>query len=435
MRAIIENPTEVGQPAETRAAIWRALALLEPNQIAVLHMFSRQDERMCLGELAALGALRLATRAAPTLRATASVLWPDGQADVAADTPVCQYTVTQFVRALQALRDAMTRRCYSEALVSYCQELERRGGLLLFYTWPESVCDCAPLRQPVTGGAAAPQQQHQYAPSDQLRQLVWCSFTGIYRRLLQGGAYMEMRYIGAVTAEEMAALRGLHDWFTRRAAGMISDESSVVLRRLYPQTQLRPGDAEIVRFTRRGMMPNAAGVLQYASEPGRMAAIMSQAEVPLALALRHGLPTLKLGAPEPVEVGLCMAELLDVLTRECGRAAFGLSFCISEPDLRTDPDSVREHAYSYPVVAQVFNHWQILYRDVMFVYNSFLRALYAWLHTMCELAAQPDCDALVRMAISDTTGQTAYDELQSIIRPTTGGAGQVSVQSDGRVVL
>lgn len=403
-----------------RRALWRAIALTDPDTLARVHLgVLPGKERICLGELAALAALRLAlliwddTSAAAT--ATASTLWmPD--ADVSAQTPVAQYSTLTLMRALQVLREEFTRCTLSNELVQYCEALEARAAALLFFTWPDAVHDSLDLCVPTdeTNDQRTPMM---FRANAALLEIVWCSFSGIYRRVLHGAALMSMGEAWPISDPEQRGLARLHDWFLRKAGEMMADESSMVLKRIYPRLQLRPGDIELFRLRHHGIMPDIAGVLQEVCEMGRMADIMRESELPISVVLQRVLPAVRPGEPEDPLASLAMYDLLDVVTRESGSAAFGLAFAAPETKVLDDPDSVHRLSYSVPMVLQVFNHWQFARNGTLYMLNSFLRALYAWLSAVHDIQEERRGAELTGDVVDLVHQQTsAYFELQALVR-------------------
>jgi hypothetical protein len=401
---------------DLRRALWRAIALTDPDVLARVHLgVLPSRERICLGELTALAAFRLALllHASAGDDRTASTLWTQ-DVDVAAQTPVSVYSTLTMVRALQVLRQEMTRCTLSSELVQYCEALEARAAALLFFAWPAAVHDSVEL---CTLATRVNEQAVLFRANETLLEIVWCSFSGVYRRVLQGASFMPLGEVWPVSDAEALALVRLRDWFSKKAGEMMADESSLVLKHVYPRLQLRPGDIELQRLRRRGIMPDISGILQEVCEPGRMADIMRESELPISLVLQRVLPSVEPGAPEAPLASLSMYDLLDVSTRECGAAAFGMAFAAPETTVLADPDSVQRLSHHQPMMVQVFNHWQFVRNGRLYMLNSFLRSLYTWLHSVLEMhEARQDAGGIVGDVVDLVQQQTgAYYELQALI--------------------
>lgn len=383
---------QIDNPFAMRTRIWRALALSSVDSVARIHYGPHMhQQKMCIGHLLSLAALRLSLKACNAEERTASQIGCPFL-EVAPAISLSDYTVTNVVAALQVLREETTRCCFSMALVAYCEALEARCAALIFYTWPEQVHDLVKMRRDAEGGG--------FRCCKEFVHIVWCSLLGIYRRFLHACAIIPPTPdVAPISDSEHEGYEKLRQWFLARAKAMITDEPSRMLQFVYPASQLRPGDVELTRLKCRGIMPTTIGVMQATLEPGRMAAIISEKELPLGTILQRDLDSVEAGKPEPMQVGLCMCELLDVLTRDVGAAAFCKAFAFHEQLLAQNPDYIYRLCIDRPLMVQVFNHWQFAYRGQLYMLNSFLRSLYMWL----DVCWKTDYGDLLRVVQQDGT--------------------------------
>jgi len=380
LRALVAGSEPVRQPDGVRRALWRALALLDSGALTCRHTTSGGDAQMRLGELCGLAAMRTALRC-PASALSCSALWR-GDSDVTADRrPVAQYTASDALSALRVLRNDMTECTLDEGLYQYCVALERRLAELIFYTHPARVHDAIDYRVTVD---RAPDT---YRGSQALLDVAWACLRGIYARILEAGALLHAAPEPAPDDAERAALGRLWALLRAAAGALSSDEVSTALKRHYVAQQLRPGDVELYRLAHRGIMPNAEGVMQAVSEPARMAAAMEAATLTVPRAIERHAEQFEPGAPEPQLLSLALFDMLCIGTGMTA-VGFGAGLAFAEQEVRADPDRLLRMSHTRPLLAQMFNHWQLVVRGRVVRYNSLLRSLYHWL-----VAVRSEADA------------------------------------------
>jgi hypothetical protein len=370
--------------AITREELWSAICAVEPEALATEHFSPSGVGKMCVGEIGAVAALRLVlldqARCAQVLTHTATQLYC-ANADVAPMTAVGRYTVGQFIFALQVLRALCTTCCYSQRLVNYCFALECRAAQLLLYEWQGSVHTLLDLRAPSTTPG-------MFRPNRDMQTIVWTTFCGLNRKLIRAPA--DVQFVEAapqpLTPAQLRVLGAMRDWMLHKCAQLSTESCASSLAACYSTLSLQPGDRELSRFMNKDPVSSSLYVCARIKDGPEIEKINVMRGLSVKDVLEQQLPAYKLGEPDSLEAGLCLYELLDVLSRSIGcqdADAFASRFCAPEPVFRERMDDVLQFSLYYPMLVQVFNHWQVLYQRKVYVTNSFFKALYLFLNT-CE---------------------------------------------------
>jgi len=352
----------------TRETLWAALCRQPPwVSCAVVH---NGGGRFCMAELLGMAALRLTF-----LQARAQQRSPHPppalELNAAPGVAVADYTMEQYMAALQLLRAALPRALYSEALLAHCYELELRGATLLANEWPESVLNLPRLRTLVHGAA--------YTANTIFATTVWCVFRGVNRWLLVLPVPLPVTVLG----RELCPLRMLgafKEFFLRAAKATRSTSSSYVLAACYATLCLRPGDVEICRHARLVAVDEALQICAALHSAAAMESLSKALRSSAAELLVERLPAVTPGCAEPTEVALCLAEMLDNATRAMGlpdRRCFVPRYCAIHPAAQLYHDELaRLAALGPPLLVQLSNHWQVWTAEGVQQTNSFLWALH-----------------------------------------------------------
>jgi hypothetical protein len=378
-----QQPDEPAQAwaADCDLALWRALALSSTEDIAYRFRSSglTGDEDLCIGELVSMAAFRLSTRSEDARRLaahTATQLWKPA-VDVAPDVAVGCYTASEMSGALLLLRKAVCACAYSDHINHYIGALTRRAAELVLLRWPAQVHDAPLLRKAVPGQPQAFECAQEFVVD------LWTTLSAVYRRVLFavsiGLRRQEMPPPDAAEARKLEALKA---FLLQRVETLKLHQPAAIMKNVYPETQLRPGDTERVRASTQEIMPRPLGIINATSEPARMQRIASAAERALGATILEELRPFAAGQTEPPVLGLCLCELVEILSNGCGQSSFARAFSVTEPEMFHNGDSIAATLAAVrdrPIVVQVFNHWQVAYLSTLYVYNSFLRALLDWL--------------------------------------------------------
>lgn len=419
MTSIIQSGTapDFDIPEDYDLQLWRALALCSVDEIAYcFKSMSLSNDELCLGQLVSLAALRLVLQsasAAELARQTATKLWKS-TVDPAHDVAVALYTASEMSDALMLLRKECVVCTYCNQISLYLGALAYRAAELVTMRWPDAVHDKPALRTEVQPGV--------FECSSLFVSQMWTTLSAMYRRVLHATATgLQPQAVEKPSAEEQRDLDKLKAFLLERVRKLKLHKVAYVVRSAYAETQLRPGDMEMTRHTSQEIMPRPLGIIKSTSEPARMEKIASAGETPLGTTLLAELPALVPGSPESALLSLCLCELMEVLSNSCGQASFGSAFAVVEPDIFRTGSSLQATIAATddrPVVLQVFNHWQLGYRSKLYMYNSFLRALLAWLRMVrAEYESGKPERLQDHIGLAFISQQSIYNELIKALAP------------------
>lgn len=361
--------------ADARAQLWRALIQLPSETLSAQYVSAAptgSTHGVCLGELGALAALRmvwLLARHQPAL-ATHTVTAIQWTGDTS--RPVLASSMGEIADALQTTRTAFIEQPYSDELVGLVELLEMAAARLLFESGTRGLFDLDDtLCRPV------PRADGEWIATPAFLQMVWPTLLGFQRFLGEARCLMPKNIDQPLRHPEAAAR--LRQWLRCRADEVVYSDASPTLKRLLMRCHLRPGDRELYRL--QHPMTTASDLAIVAASMGntRMADINGRMHLSPSACIRRDLYE----AVETTELGLCIYDLLDMLTRGSPGCEWALHYARIDVDMAVDAvEHVQRCSDVCPFVVRLFNGWQLVYAGAVHWFNSSIDAIVAWLRVL-----------------------------------------------------
>jgi hypothetical protein len=345
------GPDDDGSAPDARSALWTALAQVASNTLSAQNVPADSDRPVCVGELGALAALRMTW-----LRLV----------------PLPPLAMSALVRRLQVLRTAFMEEAYTPALLDTVEELECAVARMLYESGTRTLFDLDP---PLCRRVRADDDTEWTAGAEFVR-LAWPPLVGFHRRLLHTRCLLPENDDAPVVDE--AACARLRLWLLRRAEQTVYRDPSPSLLRLLVRAHMRPGDRELYRLQHPAVTTSDAGIVAASLGDTRMSDINRRAGLSPSACIRAQLPA----APptESLELGLCIHDFLGMVTQGIPGGAWAEYY--SQTELELDADRMQRLTIDYPMVVQVFNHWQLADNGVLSWYNCAVAAIAEWLRCL-----------------------------------------------------
>ena len=395
-----------------RIRVWTALAMVDSETLSAQNYapHAKQSPAVCLGELCFMAALRL-TWLHTTQRldqgsiATLPFCARHRLSCADASRPIIDYSVSELIACVQAMRTGFTQLPFHSNLVELVELCEMTCARLVFETGTRDIFDLplAPI------GPCCEVASGEYATTGEFYSMMWPSFVGFHRRLL-------VRRLLPTNVDnppvDHEAMRRLCDWIQRKSKEVVYQDASPSLKRYYVRMHLRPGDREIHQMQRPGVTTSEPGVVSETLADARMAQINPRTNMSPADCIAKMLPEWSYHAqPEPMELGFCLYDFLEMVTQ--GSPGCSWNAYYARPELAVSADEVQRLTRERPMVVQLFSHWQVVYANKVYWFNSAVASITFWLFLMARVQSG---DAHTESAEFHTAAQNSlYRELVDVV--------------------
>jgi hypothetical protein len=359
------------RPRESRAEFWAAICNLDPILSARKH--HSINGLFCLAEVMSLAALRLTFLFGRSPDKTATDLY-NNSVDVAPTKFVSHYSQAEYISALQRLRAVFITTVYSQRLLTYSYALEIRGAELIFQQWSESTLCLPKFRMPVAESTIF------YETNDVFNTLVWTTFCGINTAFLRIPDQLQFIDMPPPSDETLQTIERVKTWLLEKAGAIDDPTPSTALRAHFAALCIRPGDIQSARF--RGKITSDVPLYVCAERQSiaEMGRINEVPRTPFHVIILQQLPKLKpCVEQESAELGLALADMIDMFLKNTD---FFAKYCAPHLVVQRRWPMVRALGKRWPVLVQVFHHWQLLANDQIYVTNSFMWAFSCFLGTI-----------------------------------------------------
>lgn len=359
-----------------REQLWRALVLVPSDTLSAQNMHSGHsgpNHAVCLGELGVLSVLRLSWLLARHQPAFAehrvrAIRWTGDT-----ERPVLASSMGELVDALQTTRTAFIEHHYSAELVGLVELLEMTAARLLFETGTRGLFDMgSTLCRP------APRSDGEWMATPAFLQMVWPTLLGFQRCLLEARCLMPTNVDDP--PRDAAASARMRQWLLCRADEISYSDAAPTLKRLLVRCFLRPGDRELYRLQNPVITASDTAIVAASVGTTRMADINRRVHLSPSACIRAQLAT---GAAESVELGLCIYDLLDMLTRGMPGCEWAQHYARIDIEMHNeDIDELQRCSDVCPFVVRLFNGWQAVHDGAVHWFNSSVDAIVFWLRVL-----------------------------------------------------
>lgn len=335
--------------------------------------------------------------------------------------PILDYSMVDLMTAIRQVRHAFTDCVYSPELLTYVELLELCASRFANMSGTLGMFDAREFRveEPVAEDEArfgAGAHRVLYSASGVFLDVMWPNFLGMHRRVIYRRAILEL----CVDDDNLNIAQGMRDaeiirdFILKLCQTFSFSDTSPTLKRCLLVTYLRPGEREFNALIEPGSTRSDAGLVSQSLGPARVVNIQANsrytpvAGIKLYYAPGSGTanPTLSNGAPstsssaaaafpesdldedpllaryEPIPFGYCIHDFLKMSTDASPGAGWAQYYARCEIDIDADPSNLQRLSNKYPMVCQLFNAWQLVYRGVIYWFNSLTMSLAAWLRLL-----------------------------------------------------
>lgn len=377
--------------SEARAMLWREVVLTSPTTLASLHYRVLNEDTatgagggvVCFGELVFLATLRvtwLMTHDRPastrTVADLASLPPTIVSAALRSARPIEEFSLAELMETLQTLRTAFVELPFSEDLVDLVEMLEVCAARMVFETATADILDLEP---PLVRHCGVDPSDDEFAITGETLRMLWPSFVGFHRRLIETRCLVGEN-VDSPPPRHADRLRRARAWFIERAASDTCREASVTLRRAFVTMHMRPGDRELHRLQFPQVTTSDAGVVARSLGDTRMSDVNKRAGLSPAVCVREQLSPDGGAETESLELGVCLYDILETWTQ--GAPGCSWAHHYARVEVLMDVDEVQRTSRDYPLVVQLFNAWQVVFRDRVYWHNSAVASVVHWLEMM-----------------------------------------------------
>ena len=284
--------------------------------------------------------------------------------------PIVDYSMAEVIECVQSLRWAFVTAPYHNELVELVELLEIACARLLHTLGNTNLFDL-PMRCPVAG------RPGMFCAAQQFCKMMWPCFLGMHRRLFTARTVGRPVDSPPVDRAQRERLR------LRLLAFSLEinyrDASPSLGVHLVPM-HMQPGARELYQMRNTG--PDVSDRTIVGDEMGDtiVADLNRRSRFAPSTCLREQLlPDLTLESPE---LQLCLHDVFVMcssLYPGCDWAAHYSRF------ERVIDDDVQREQRMHPIVVHLFNHWQLMYNDRVYFFNSFVDSLWFWLCLMRQI--------------------------------------------------
>jgi len=384
------NPwdTTIDDLRKGRDEAWTALGMVASETLSAQNYapIGKQAAPVCLGTLCFMSVMRITwliamqqDRGHEDTTSLAQLLFCARHRLSCADPdrPLLTYSMSELVACVQALRNAFIQLPFHAELNTLIDLCEVVCARMLFETGTCQVFDIADNSLRTAHG------DNEYSATNEFICMMWPSFVGFRRRLLVRRLFPTNVDQPAVDRDAMSRLCA---WLQAKSNEIVYQNASPSLKRVFVRMHMRPGDREISQMQRPGVTLSDAGVVADTLAESRMAQINPRVNLSPTECIRLHLGEWSYdGPPEPLELGICIHDFMDMITQDapgCGWSAY-----YSRLELCVEMDEVQRMTLDRPMVVQLFSHWQVVYANRVYWFNSIVASITFWLFLM-EGAAQ-----------------------------------------------
>lgn len=279
-------------------------------------------------------------------------------------------------RVLDSLRHLFLRSvtiCYSDQLELYWELLEHRLYRLVLYAHTEMDLDVKDFRQAPKAEAS---EKLLYFAHPKLLSIATLFSAAIHKRFYMARLFERLEYPQAYRREQ-DLVKAIYSWFLRKAKNMTSRQTSKSVRERTLESNLMAGEIEMYRFE---FPRDDDGVMAILSRNRGEAfqKIVDSASRSVADIIEKDLPKINPGSPEPFLLQYALLEITEQTMKHTCEGASVFDHASLERDMDVQYEDLRRT--DRPRMIQLFNHWQLLYKKQTIAYNSYLRALAAFVY-------------------------------------------------------
>lgn len=343
--------------------------------------------------------------------------------------PVIDYSMGELMTAISLTRHAFTDRVYNPELLDYCQLLEICASRFIHMNGTIGMFDMSQMRvqEPMAEDQHGPEaEQVLYSAAPEFLDVMWPSFLGMQRDMIFKRTMIEF----SIDEDRLNMAQVKHDaellryFVLDQCRSFKFSDTSPTLKRCLMNMYLRPGERElsmlvepggnksdaglvsaslgsarVINIQANSMYPPVAGIRLYylPSGGGAMSSSADAAAAPNVMQLMKDTASdpasdgqwPPLERYEPLAFGFCMQDFLKMSTDSAPGASWSQLYSRCEADIEADMNEVQNTSKRYPMVCQLFNAWQLVYRGRVYWFNSLTYSLCAWLRLLELQARQP----------------------------------------------
>jgi hypothetical protein len=344
--------------------------------------------------------------------------------------PVGAYSVQQLRSTQDWLCSRINELPFDNELVAFLLQLEVRAAMLLVKVDTALVHDVEELRQSLN--------EREYKASDLLLTTLTIVSAALYTRVLTAYCLPSAPVERRIRVPPDLSTR-MRRWFVQQAQNHRMRLTSEWIREMYIECSLWPAERELYQLrnprdvtsvtltilktqrdnaVRQQQQPQHPQQSTYASHPYMKSSrpveyrhLIENARKPCATIIEEELRATP-GTPESRLLQLALVEMtaLDVKRNWMGIDLF--RYCTLARDLELQLESVLHDDFDTPRVAQIFNHFQLLYRGQIHWFDSFIEAWCAWFMLISQTRGDLSPFYLTpRICIKDTARQIFGDAM------------------------
>lgn len=217
----------------------------------------------------------------------------------------------------------------------------------------------------------------EYQCSPRIKQMLAPMLNALFAKLQQlyiGNRVRVDPYINPI-AEDIpndVQVRTLKKWITDKMTGMHVDGVSALVRANYIKLNMRPGEKETFKVEYPEEVLTDQSVLRkYRGNEYFHLGAMAERSIQEVFDAEMDVE------PEPIGLWLALTEFIGRYIKATYHHLNWSDFVIMEKDLSVRSDDIDN--IKYPCLLQAFNHWQLHYHGSIYWYDSYLRAVVAWM--------------------------------------------------------
>lgn len=371
------------QIKESRTHVWTELGTV-PSETLSAQNYTPTSKRLppvCLGTVCFLAVMRLTwlqmeCTVQPDVTSVQHLDFCTRHRLSCADParPIVDYSMSELVTCVQVLRTAFTQLPFHTQLVELIELCEMACARMLFETGNDRVFDIrdGDVRTEVEAG--------EYVATNQFHCMMWPSFIGFHRRLLV--RRLLPTNVDEPPVDDDAMLR-LCRWIEAKSREVVYQDASPSLKRYFVRMHLRPGDREINQMQKPGVTVSDAGVVADTLADTRMAQINPKTNLSPAECIKQQLPAWSYAhQPEPVELGFCLYDFFEMITQDMPGCGWNRYYARLE--LAVEMEEVQRVTRDRPMIVQLFSHWQVVFDNRIYWFNSVIASITFWLFLMSQ---------------------------------------------------
>lgn len=409
----VHQCTTLEELRDWRRQAWDALAIVPSETLSAQNYapHARKTPPVCLGTVCFLAVMRLTWLRGVAFDGVDNTTSLDDLpfcvrhrlscADPA--RPVADYSMSELIACVQALRTGFTQLPFHTDIVALVELCEMVCARMIFETGTSAVFDLH------TDGVCFQCADDEYMATGEFHRMMWPSFIGFQRRLLVRRVLPENVDDPPVDHD---AMRRLCDWVDQKSREVVYNDASPSLKRFYVRMHLRPGDREIHQMQKPGVTTSEAGVVADTLADTRMAQINPRTNLSPSAGISEHLPRWSYAnQPEPMELGFCLYDFFEMVTQGMPGCSWNKHY--ARPELALEMEEVQRATRDRPMVVQLFTHWQVVFANRIYWFNSAVASITFWLHLMA--GAQDGTWTSQSGEFNAARNATIYQELVDVV--------------------